>query len=386
MKTLNPTALKDMFDKMTEIDSDPHSKRAQEYYQKLEELERKNPNKKKGQIIIKTMKKGRTVKTERYQDGQQIGQRLTQQEQEFQKKYFDYKEYQFPEANPIELTVKQSNKQIKLANYRYPALTKDRKGVVYFINGYGDYCARYAYFAQAFAENGFDFICMDPRGYGHSEGKRAYIESEETFTEDLLKFFDLADQKFGGGKEVPRLGLGVSLGGLATVKMSVIKGADYYKGMGLVVPYFGLLNQKDIDHHMTKLRWIDKVYPSMGFPIPPAQKKAMTQTKFHQTIMADPLVEANQIRVRNLIVNDRMMRRFHEKEADQVTTPYIMILGGRDQVVDNKASKNFFEAQTSKIQDKDVVTYDDADHFMLLDKEYKDLVTKDLVGWFGIHI
>ena len=83
---------------------------------------------------------------------------------------------------------------------------------------------------------------MDPRGYGHSEGKRAYIESEETFTEDLLKFFDLADQKFGGGKDVPRLGLGVSLGGLATVKMSVIKGADYYKGMGLVVPYFGLLN------------------------------------------------------------------------------------------------------------------------------------------------
>ena len=119
---------------------------------------------------------------------------------------------------------------------------------------------------------------------------------------------------------------------------------------------------------MTKLRWIDKVYPSMGFPIPTAQKKAMTQTKFHQTIMGDPLVEANQIRVRNLIVNDRMMRRFHEKEADQVTTPYIMILGGRDQVVDNKASKNFFEAQTSKIQDKDVVNYDYDDHFMMLDK------------------
>jgi hypothetical protein len=46
---------------MTEIDSDPNSKRAQDYYQKLEDIERKNPNKKKTQIIIKTMKRGRTV-------------------------------------------------------------------------------------------------------------------------------------------------------------------------------------------------------------------------------------------------------------------------------------------------------------------------------------
>ena len=39
--------MKEMFDKMVEIDSDPTSKRAQDYYNKLEELERKNPNKKK---------------------------------------------------------------------------------------------------------------------------------------------------------------------------------------------------------------------------------------------------------------------------------------------------------------------------------------------------
>jgi hypothetical protein len=29
---VNPKALKEMFDKMVEIDSDPNSKRAQEYY------------------------------------------------------------------------------------------------------------------------------------------------------------------------------------------------------------------------------------------------------------------------------------------------------------------------------------------------------------------
>jgi hypothetical protein len=66
-----------MFDKMVEIDTDPNSKRAQDYYQKLEEIERKNPNKKKSQIIIKTMKRGKTVSQETYQDGSFIGKKLT---------------------------------------------------------------------------------------------------------------------------------------------------------------------------------------------------------------------------------------------------------------------------------------------------------------------
>ncbi len=58
-----------MFDRMVEIDSDPGSKRAQEYYSRLEEMERRNPHKKKSQIIIKTMKRGRTVKQEAFPDG-----------------------------------------------------------------------------------------------------------------------------------------------------------------------------------------------------------------------------------------------------------------------------------------------------------------------------
>ena len=45
---VSPKALKEIFDKMVELDSDPTSKRAQDYYQKLEEMERINPNKKKG--------------------------------------------------------------------------------------------------------------------------------------------------------------------------------------------------------------------------------------------------------------------------------------------------------------------------------------------------
>ena len=183
-RAINTQSMKDMFDKMVEIDSDPNSKRAQEYYKRLEDMERKNPNKKKSSIIIKTMRKGKTVRQDSYSDGAFIGQKLTLEEKEFQKKYIDYKAVQFPEVNPIEMVVKGQGKSIKIANFRYPALTSTRKGVIHFNNGYGDYCARYGFLAEQFAKAGYDFVCMDPRGFGHSDGKRAFIESEKILLED----------------------------------------------------------------------------------------------------------------------------------------------------------------------------------------------------------
>jgi esterase/lipase len=63
-----------------------------------------------------------------------------------------------------------------------------------------------------------------------------------------------------------------------------------------------------------------------------------------------------------------------------------MILAGKDQLVCNKASREFFEVQTSKVDDKDVITYDDADHFICMDNEFMPLFTKDLIGWFNTHL
>ncbi len=43
---------------MTEIDTDPNSLKSQQYFKQLEEAERTTHQKKPGQILIKTMKRG----------------------------------------------------------------------------------------------------------------------------------------------------------------------------------------------------------------------------------------------------------------------------------------------------------------------------------------
>ena len=43
----DPVKVKNMFDKMTEIETNPEGKEAQEYYKQLAELERNSPIKKR---------------------------------------------------------------------------------------------------------------------------------------------------------------------------------------------------------------------------------------------------------------------------------------------------------------------------------------------------
>ena len=112
----------------------------------------------------------------------------------------------------------------------------------------------------------------------------------------------------------------------------------------------------------------------------------MMASQFLREINNDPLVENKKIPIRNLVVNQQSFKRFREKEADNVTTPFIMILGGKDQIVDNRAAKEFFEVQSAKVQDKDIITYDDADHFICLDNQFMPFITKDLIGWFNTHL
>ena len=58
-RIVSPQKLKDIFDKMTEIDTNPRAKSSLEFSQKMEELERNNQYKKQGQITIKTIRRGR---------------------------------------------------------------------------------------------------------------------------------------------------------------------------------------------------------------------------------------------------------------------------------------------------------------------------------------
>lgn len=156
---------------------------------------------------------------------------------------------------------------------------------------------------------------MDPRGFGHSEGKRAYIESEEALLEDQLRFNELIDDKFGG-KDVPKLQMGYSMGGLLSLKINARQPA-FFKGSALVTPYLDLKDRDTFKtSNMAILKLMDKFVPWFRLPIPAKSRKAVQTSRFLRELNEDPMLEAREIPVRNVLVNEGLIRRFQAKEAE----------------------------------------------------------------------
>ena len=102
---INPEQIKNMFDKITEIETNPDGKEAQEYYKKLAELERNSPNKKRRKpapIIIKNMRGNRTLSTQNILMNDD-GTPMSEEEIVHKRKFLDFAKVTFPEVNPVEM-------------------------------------------------------------------------------------------------------------------------------------------------------------------------------------------------------------------------------------------------------------------------------------------
>lgn len=59
----------------------------------------------------------------------------------------------YPEEDVVDLTVEQFGKPIKLKSYRYPAVDQSkRRGIVFYLHGYGTYANRDVDIAKDLAE------------------------------------------------------------------------------------------------------------------------------------------------------------------------------------------------------------------------------------------
>ena len=66
-------------------------------------------------------------------------------------------------VNPIDMKSSFKGDVAKLFNYRYP-VPKGRKGIVFFVHGYGGQNTHRASLAKMFAEQGYEMCGIDQRG------------------------------------------------------------------------------------------------------------------------------------------------------------------------------------------------------------------------------
>lgn len=83
------------------------------------------------------------------------------------------------------------------------------RAAMLLVHGIGEHSGRYEHVGAAFAAAGIDVLAHDQRGFGHTEGRRAFIEHFDEFLHDVEV---LIDERRSLG--VPVILMGHSLGGL----------------------------------------------------------------------------------------------------------------------------------------------------------------------------
>lgn len=100
-----------------------------------------------------------------------------------------------------------SSDGIALRTRHWPA-EPSRAGML-IVHGLAEHSGRYEHVGSHFAESGFDTWAFDLRGFGGSEGRRAYVESFDEYLDDVAARLDEVRSP-----ERPVVLLGHSLGGL----------------------------------------------------------------------------------------------------------------------------------------------------------------------------
>lgn len=77
------------------MQSDPKGQKAKEFERQMEQFENQNPNKKKTQVFIKTMRSGRIVSNEK----RMMGHESLSGPEKLSQNAYDYRQHSFPEEN-----------------------------------------------------------------------------------------------------------------------------------------------------------------------------------------------------------------------------------------------------------------------------------------------
>lgn len=255
-------------------------------------------------------------------------------------------------------------------------LAKPRAMVV-GVHGIQSHSGWYAYSCHRLAEAGYDVYFLDRRGSGLNAERRGFAVHEDRLVNDIAQFLSaLKFQQRISGHRCPIVLMGVSWGGKLAATVGCRR-PDLVDALALLYP--GLYSKvKPTRRQRYKLRIAElRDWGRFHIPIPLNEPELFTDDPRWREFIREDRLALHQVTVSFMAANLRLTR-FLERHVRTLNLPLLMMQAGRDQIIDNAATKRMFDLMGSA--QKAFLEYPDACHTLEFEPK-PDQFIDDFLAW-----
>jgi alpha-beta hydrolase superfamily lysophospholipase len=249
------------------------------------------------------------------------------------------------------------------------------RAVLGILHGAGGHSSQYSHVGEYLASRGYAVYGLDVRGYGRSEGHRAYVDSWQDYRDDLRTFLQVV------GKEVPGTPvflLGQSMGGAMALDYAL----HQPEGLDGVVASGVPLEQAAVSPMMlVAARFLARVWPRFSVSLE-ADKSAITRDPAEIKKREDDPLWFASTTARTGVEFLKSMD-WVKAHGPELRVPLLMNHGEKDTMALPGGAKAFFETVT--YPDKELCIYEGGHHDPYCDLD-RDQALADLEDWIERHL
>jgi alpha-beta hydrolase superfamily lysophospholipase len=196
---------------------------------------------------------------------------------------------------------------------------------VVIVHGLGEHSGRYEHVGRGLAEAGFSVTAPDLRGFGRTEGKRAFVDDISTYLSDLDPILVSAAEA-----GLPVVLLGHSLGGLIALRYAQLR-----QGPDLLVLSAPAIDAEIPTAKRVAAKLLRRILPGMSLPNGLTAEQLSRDPAVGEAYFGDPLVYTKT----TAALGGAMLEAMADARADSVTMPTLIIHGADDSVVPARFSE-----------------------------------------------
>jgi acylglycerol lipase len=264
-----------------------------------------------------------------------------------------------------------------LLQYRHWRATSPVRGVVVALHGIQSHGGWYTYSSSRLAAAGYEVYFLDRRGSGFNRPQRGHAIHEERLLNDVRQFLGHLAELRPDLDGLPRVLTGVSWGGKLAAAYAATFPADF---QAIALLYPGLYSRlQPTWWQRWRLDWAAEVagWGHVTLPIPLNDAALFTNTPRWQDFIHRDELALQRVTIDFLRANLRLTSLI-EQRGPEIAVPVLMMLAGRDDVIDNARNRAWFERLATPR--KRLIEYPDARHTLEFEP-HPDQFIDDLIAW-----